>query len=107
MGVGRDDEVHLVVSPGMVHAVYRRRVSAETHARCITGAEPVSMMIRDQVPPEIVDDIQSDDWEDEDTPVVDMTQEMLGSADGRSSDEITTRPRIKSPSRPDRETGED
>lgn len=83
--------VYLVVTPGMVLAVYGLESHAELHARCVTGATVVAQPIRTAVAPEVLDDLQLEEWLDEDTPVVDMSEGMLGSPDGRNGDEIATR----------------
>lgn len=112
--MGSDEKtVHIVVAPGLILGVYSRSGPAETHARCITGAVSLPpIVIRDSIPPEILADVQSDDyegdWADTDTPieevselpdtvVVDVTSQVLGSPDARSSDEVAARPRGSRP----------
>lgn len=73
-----DDVVHLVMSPGIVHAAYWRRDVADRHQRAITGVSVVSVEVRNDLPPEIVEDLtveghasNGDDFEG-DTPVIEM-----------------------------------
>lgn len=93
------DEVYLVVGSGVILAAYRRRETADIHSRCLTGATVTALRVDDQVPPEILEDLEiEDDWEGGDTPVVDV----VGSVDGRGSDSIPARTRGEGPKGTDR-----
>lgn len=65
--------VHVVLGDDIVLDAYWRADVAIRHARCITGADVVSLEVRDEIPPEIRADIEFE-WEsDEETPrVVDI-----------------------------------
>ena len=67
----RNETIHVVIAGGIVFDAYRHADSAELHARVLTGGKAVSCMLRDSVPPEILEDIQSDFDRDNDdeTPV--------------------------------------
>lgn len=68
--------VYIVVSQDFVHGVYALREHADIHARVYTGTSVIAAEIRDELPREIRDDIESDDPNatdfDGDTPVMDV-----------------------------------
>lgn len=66
-----NEPIHVVIAGGIVFDAYRHPDSAELHARVLTGGKVVSCMLRDAVPPVVLDDIASDFDRDNDdeTPV--------------------------------------
>lgn len=62
--------VHIVLGGDIVLEVYSRFDLALRHARCVTGVDIVTCEVLDRLPPEIADDIDMEEWNDSDTPVV-------------------------------------
>jgi hypothetical protein len=62
-------QVFLVRTNGIVLAAYAQLSHAETHARTITGARVEPMVVLMHIPASVRDDIESDDWSEEPTPV--------------------------------------
>ena len=63
--------VYVVLIPnGMILAAYSSESHADIHARTVTGSRVMALTILDRLPPAVLDDIASDDWDDNgDTPV--------------------------------------
>jgi hypothetical protein len=62
--------VVFAVANGTILALYSQRRHAEIHARTILGATVKELIVLNQLPPIILDDIASDDWDAEsETPV--------------------------------------
>lgn len=72
-------KVHLVTN-GIVLAAYRedRLTAAEAHARTITGGRVQTMSVFSSMPDSVSDDINSDEWYDEPTPVVTLDSDLMG-----------------------------
>lgn len=68
------EPIYIVICDGpMILAAYRRPQPAHTHMRCITGASVVLVEVLDEVPATILDDLVSEDFdEDQDTPVTEV-----------------------------------
>lgn len=99
------EELHLVFGAGILLGAYWRTDSAHLHARCVTGATVLGpVTVRDHVPPEVLEDLESDEWDGGDTPVADPPTGMLASFDGSSSgaDAVPPRPRGARPPGDDR-----
>lgn len=63
--------VYVVLIPnGMIMAAYIHEHHADMHARTVLGARVASLSVLNRLPPEVSDDIASDDWDNGDTPVV-------------------------------------
>lgn len=65
-----------MTSPAKIIAAYAELQHAETHARTISGVVVESIEVSTKMPISVLDDINSDDWEDADTPVI-ATSDIL------------------------------
>ncbi len=70
------EEIYIVITPGLLHAAYRRPEQAGMHSRCILGATVVTCEILDDLPPEIREDLRTefDSDEEQDTPVIQVDE---------------------------------
>jgi len=80
------------VENGAVIEMYKHRDHAEIHARTITGSTVVPRVVRESLPDGVLDDIGSDDWNEDETPVVVMEPDLI------ETQPMT--PRAKSKSKP-------
>lgn len=64
---------------GVIIALYGRREHAEAHAQTILGARVVEVTILTTIAPSAADDIASENWDRENTPVVDVFDTTVAS----------------------------
>lgn len=68
--------IYLVKTNGTVLAAYKHRLSAETHQRTVTGATLEAIELLDTLSETAFDDISVDEWNDEETPVQIMPEDI-------------------------------
>lgn len=57
--------IYVVIIPnGMILAVYDTENHADIHARTVTGSRVMALPVLDKLPTSVLDDIASDDWDD-------------------------------------------
>jgi len=87
--------IHLVVIPnGMILAAYEHMRHAELHAQTVLGARVLSLPWLNDLPDTVRDDINSEDWDSEETPVQEPTSDITKTN--------PSTPRSKAKSRPPR-----
>lgn len=77
---------------GLVLAVYASESNAHVHARTVTGAKVQAWDVLERLAPAVSDDIASDDWDEQPTPVREPPADVV------ETRPIT--PRAKAKSRP-------
>jgi hypothetical protein len=63
-------------APLCVLGAYSRPDLADRHSRCITGAGVLALEVLDALPSDVID-MLGDDFEDDDTPVVDIEVSLV------------------------------
>lgn len=69
--------IYIVLVPdGMLLAAYHHERHAAAHARAVLGARVQSMVVHDNLLATAADDMASDDWDEEETPVQEPSSDI-------------------------------